>query len=242
MYVWWLVLSIKLKFIFAILYTESMRKILLSMFVFAFLIFVLSQASITSAATRYASCDGCGFCPKIITDPLTPICEITKPDPLDPTKTVNTWPGDWGSCVKCLYPDLYPQGSSPVPDNTCKTLLINEDNSLVNPMKAGRQFTMLGCISSGTQVGFNNSTGASSFVQKLLDVIFALSGGLALLYLLYGAFIILTSQADPEKLNYGRRLIYGAIAGIIITMGSVFIVNVIGSGLLRIPGFSGATP
>lgn len=218
-----------------------MRKILLWTFIFALFIFVLSHARYTNAATRFASCDGCGFCPKITNDPTSPLCELTKPDPLDATKTINTWPGDWGSCVKCLYPNLYPQGSSPVPDSTCKTLLVNDDNSAVNPMKGGRQFTMLGCINSGTEIGFNNKTGASSFVQKLLDVIFALSGGLALLYLIYGAFIILTSQADPEKLNYGRRLIYGAIVGLILTFGSVFIVNIIGSGLLRIPGFSGAT-
>jgi hypothetical protein len=97
---------------------------------------------------------------------------------------------------------------------------------------------MLGCISSGSSVGFTGEKGAPSFVQALLNVIFSLAGGLAFLYLMYGGFTVLTSQADPEKLNYGRRLIYGAIAGLIITIGSVFIVNLIGSGILRIPGFS----
>ncbi len=228
-----------------------MRKILLSFFAFILFVLVSSHTAFGADPPRYASCDACGFCPKINKlDPLNPICEITKIDPLDSTKTINTWPGDWGNCAKCLYPDLYPlsvypPGSNPpIPNTTCKTLLVDPDpekNTPLYPIKAGRQFTMLGCITSGTKVGFFESTGASSFVQKLLDVIFALAGGLALLYLIYGAFIILTSQADPEKLNYGRRLIYGAIVGLIITFGSVFIVNIIGSGLLRIPGFSGAT-
>ena len=100
---------------------------------------------------------------------------------------------------------------------------------------------MLGCITSGSSVGFTGQTGAPTFVQALLNVLFSLAGGLAFLYLMYGAFIILTSQADPERLNYGRRLIYGAIAGLIITIGSVFAVNLIGSGILHIPGFSGTT-
>ena len=72
-------------------------------------------------------------------------------------------------------------------------------------------------------------------------MIFSLAGGLAFIYLMYGGFIILTSQADPEKLNYGKRLLYGAGVGLIITIGSVFIVNFVGSGILKIPGFTGAT-
>ncbi len=201
------------------------------------LVIIISPRT-TLAVDRYATCDGCGLCPNIIVDPLTPICEVTKPDPLDNTKIINAWPGDWGNCVKCLYPNLYPPSSNPVPNNECKTLLVNPDNSPLYPMTGGRQFTMLGCINSGTQVGFNNNTGASSFVQKLIEVITGFAGGLALLYLMYGAFIILTSQADPEKLNYGRRLIYGAITGLIITLSAVFIVNLIGLKILRIPGFS----
>jgi len=108
------------------------------------------------------------------------------------------------------------------------------------PVKTGRQFTMLGCITSGSTVGFTDKSGAPSFVQAMLNVLFTFAGGLAFLYLMYGGFIILTSQADPERLNYGRRLIYGSIIGLIFTFGSVFIVNLIGSGILKIPGFNGA--
>jgi len=219
-----------------------MRKIFLPVVAFIFFGFILAQSSF-AAIKRYATCDACGLCP--IIDVESGTCTVTKPDPADATKTINLWPGDWGSCVKCLYPSLYPSGN-PVPNNNCKTLLVDGTTNLPqNPVKTGRQFTMLGCITSGTSVGFNNTEGdqggARSFVQKLLDVIFSLAGGLAFLYLMYGAFIILTSQADPERLNYGRRLIYGAIAGLIITVASVFIVNLIGSGILHIPGFTGAT-
>ena len=212
-----------------------MRKIFISVFAF-FLFCILFSTSSFAAGERYASCDACGFFP-IIQNGDSPICTATKQDPNDATKTINLWPGDWERCATCLYPSLYPSGATTPPN--CDTLLVNEDNSPVNEVMAGRQFTMLGCITSGTEVGFFSPTGASSFVQKLLDVIFALAGGFAFLYLMYGGFIILTSQADPEKLNYGRRLIYGAIVGLIITLASVFIVNIIGSGFLKIPGFSG---
>jgi len=68
------------------------------------------------------------------------------------------------------------------------------------------------------------------------------TGGIALLMLMYGGFLILTSQAEPERLNYGRRVVTGAVIGLIFALGSVFIVNIIGSGILRLPGFGGAAP
>ncbi len=173
--------------------------------------------SITSAP-RYATCDACGLC-------ASSTCEI------------DFVPGDWARCVKCLYPDSFSANSTPDPTD-CATLLIDEKTNLpATPVKLGRQYTLLGCITSGSGVGFE--TGAPSVVQVMLNGIFSLSGGIAFLYLMYGGFIILTSQADGEQLNYGKRLITGSIVGIIITLASVFFVNLIGSGILKIPRFSG---
>lgn len=201
-----------------------MRKIFSILFLL--LIFVVAVPRSSFAATkRFATCDACGLCPKIVNG-KTPSC------------TVDFVPGDWKRCVKCLYPAKFPATSNPSPTN-CDTLLIDDATNLAKfPVKVGRQFTMLGCITSGTGVGFKD--GAPSFVQAMLNVIFTLSGGLAFLYLMYGGFTILTSQADPEKLNYGRRLITGSIIGLVFTIGSVFLVNLIGSGILHIPGFGGA--
>jgi hypothetical protein len=206
-----------------------MRKIILSVITVAILGFFLSKTSY--ASIRYTTCDACGLCPSVVNGPSSS-CVVDA-------KQV---PGDWKSCVKCIYPALYPAGSTPDPA-PCSTLIVDPTTNLAkNLPKAGRQFTMLGCITSGSSVGFVGQAGAPTFVQVLLNVIFSLSGGLAFLYLMYGGFIILTSQADPEHLNYGRRLIYGSVVGLVLTLGSVFLVNLIGSGILHIPGFGGATP
>ena len=203
-----------------------MRRIILS-FLFLAVLYTISTKTSFAAVRRYATCDACGLCPTI--DVMAGTCEAALPQ----------IPGDWGSCAKCLYPSLYPTGTPLNPSN-CATLEIKEDNTPVYPIAVDQQFTMLGCISSGA--GFASPTGAPTFVQVLLNVLFSLAGGLAFLYLMYGGYIILTSQADPERLNYGRRLIYGAIAGLIITISSVFIVNFVGSGVLKIPGFTGIAP
>ncbi|MFH0773606.1 MAG: hypothetical protein V1922_04830 [bacterium] len=206
-----------------------MRAFFLS--VVAFIFFCLITSTTSHAATRYATCDACGLCPTIDVQSGTCIVDAKQ------------LPGDWRNCAKCLY-GISPPSAPTLPG--CDTLVIKPDNTPSKPVRKGVQFTLLGCISSGTSVGFDDNQnggqrGAPSFVQALLNVVFSLAGGLAFLYLMYGGFVILTSQADPERLNYGRRLIYGAIVGLIITISSVFVVNLIGSGILHIPGFNGAT-
>ena len=141
----------------------------------------------------------------------------------------NPAPQSWPACQKCLYPNI---SSDP---STMESLIIDPVTNLPPPPTAGKQYTFLGCLGGGG--GFTNEGAAGEVVQSLLNIIFSISGGIAFLYLLYGSFIIATSQSNPEKLNYGKRVVYGAIAGLIFTLGSVFVVNFIASGILKIPGF-----
>ena len=132
-------------------------------------------------------------------------------------------PSTWEKCRQCLYPN-----ANPTP-TIGDTLRIYDSSTNAGPTPyPSKAFTGIGCI---------NATQAS-FSQTLLNIIFSISGGIAFLYFLYGAFIIATSQDDGEKLNYGRRLVYGAIIGLIIILSSFLIVNFIASGVLRIPGFN----
>lgn len=141
----------------------------------------------------------------------------------------NPAPQSWSACQKCLYPDINP-------DPTAKdSLEVDPETNLPTSPVPGRQYTFLGCIKSGD--GFSSEGAAGGIVQTLLNTIFSVAGGIAFLYLIYGAFIIATSQSNPERLNYGRRVVYGAITGLIFTLGSVFVVKSIASGILKIPGF-----
>lgn len=146
----------------------------------------------------------------------------------------NTPPSSWGKCAACLYGIT---DSDPASNTTLKI-----DPSTNSPPKAlpGKMYTQLGCI--GTNLGgFENQGAAGNVVQTLLNTIFSVVGGIGLLFIIYGAFIILTSQANPERLNYGKRLVYGAIVGVIFSLSAVFIVNLIASGILKIPGFGSST-
>lgn len=145
----------------------------------------------------------------------------------------NPPPQSWPSCQKCLYPDINPDPS------VMDSLKVDELTNLPPAAAPGRQYTFLGCLGGGG--GFTEEGAAGSVVQSLLNIIFAAAGGIAFLYLIYGSFIIATSQADPGRLNYGRRVVYGAISGLIFTLASVFIVKFIASGILKVPGFGETT-
>lgn len=192
------------------------------------------------AVERFATCDACGYCPEVINGDLPSCVEIIPQNAATPP--INKSPGNWKPCVRCLYPDLYPTTSDPDPA-ACDTVRINPDTNMPPTPYIGRQYTMIGCLTSDGGFGNNTGSGASSFVQALFDLlVFRIMGGIAFLYLLYGAFLVLTSRAEPERLNFGKRVIIAAVVGLIFALSSVFIVNLIGSGILRLPGFTGTAP
>ncbi len=142
----------------------------------------------------------------------------------------NPPPSNWAQCAACIYPDVTDPASN-------KTLLVDpQDNTPPTPAP-GKQFTMLGCLGSNSSGGFETPGAVGGVVQSVLNLIFKTVGGLAFITLLYGSFIVITSQGNTERLIYGKKVIYGAIVGVIFALASVFIVNTLASGILKIPGF-----
>lgn len=126
-------------------------------------------------------------------------------------------PSNWQSCRDCLYPQLKGPAESNV---TLKGVPQPDQN---------HYYTMLGCL----------STQPAEFAGQITRVFFALVGGIAFLFLLYGAGIIATSQANPERLNYGKRVVYASLTGLFFVLFSTFIIRFIAVDLLKIPGFGG---
>lgn len=174
-----------------------------------FLVFLSLGFSVVAQAPtsgpRFAACDLCGYCPP------------NKP------------PQSWSACQKCLYPNINPNPTAR------ESLRIDPTTNLPVTPAPGRQYTFLGCITTGA--GSFQEGGAAGVVQTLLRTVFSIVGGVAFLYLIYGSFVIVSSQNNPEKLNYGRRLVYGAIIGLVFSLMSVLIVNLLANQVLKIPGF-----
>ncbi len=88
--------------------------------------------------------------------------------------------------------------------------------------------TALGCIST-------DATGGG-FVSSLLAIIIGLGGGVALLLILYGVFIVTSSAGIPEKLKSGNEIITSAVAGLLFIIMAIFLTNLIGIKILALPG------
>ncbi|MFQ5452388.1 MAG: pilin [Candidatus Paceibacterota bacterium] len=128
-------------------------------------------------------------------------------------------PSDWESCRRCLYPTQAKEGG---PASNNKTLIgIPEPDS-------SHFYTDFGCI----------STSPGEFTAQITSFFFSIIGGIAFLYFLYGSGVIATSRADPERLNYGKRIVYGSIIGLLFAIFSVFIIRFLSTSL-GLPGIGG---
>jgi len=90
--------------------------------------------------------------------------------------------------------------------------------------------TAIGCIPIdfvGRTVGF--------FLQWAIGI----GGGVVFMLVVLGAAMILTSAGRPERMKAGRELIVSAIAGMLLIVFSVFLMNVLGVNVLQLPGFGG---
>lgn len=76
------------------------------------------------------------------------------------------------------------------------------------------------------------------FVSKTYGIGLGLIGGVALLFIIFGGYIILTSAGDPAKLSSGKSFIYYAIAGLLLAILGYVFIQVIAVDILQIPGFS----
>lgn len=90
-------------------------------------------------------------------------------------------------------------------------------------------WTAFGCLETTPQ----------GFINWLLPATIGIAGGIAFLLMLWGAFNVVTSTGNPDKLNNGKEIIASAIAGLLMILFSVFLLKLIGVDILGIPGFGG---
>lgn len=92
----------------------------------------------------------------------------------------------------------------------------------------GGVFSGIGCI----------KTDASKFIQEtVFGLGIGLAGGFSLLCIIYAAFMMQSSQGNPEKLKKAQEMITSCIMGLMLIIFSVFILKLIGVNILKIQGF-----
>lgn len=97
------------------------------------------------------------------------------------------------------------------------------------------------CVAGGgawAAIGPNNCipTDPSGFAAEIIKILFGLAGGVAFLLIIYGAFICITSQGNPQKAQACRETITSAIVGLLMLIFALFIVRLIFGPIGIIPG------
>lgn len=121
-------------------------------------------------------------------------------------------------------------GTGPALTDACKTDPEKCTLAGGDPCDGGKGIkTAIGCI----------HTDPAGFVKDFLTFITAISGGLAFLMMLLGAFQMITSAGNPETLQAGKDRFSSAIIGLLMVILAVLFLKIIGVDILNLPGFTG---
>lgn len=125
-----------------------------------------------------------------------------------------------------------------VPDSVTSTKICkpgdpsctNSGSTVCTPIGSTKEGikTQLGCI----------PTEPKDFVATVLRFTLGIGGGLAFLMMLLGAFQMITSAGNPDTLNAARERMTSAIIGLLMIIFAVLLLQIIGVGILNIPGFT----
>ncbi|MFA6081106.1 MAG: hypothetical protein WC741_01735 [Patescibacteria group bacterium] len=102
---------------------------------------------------------------------------------------------------------------------------------------------LAGCLRCSSQNGMWTGMGCLSLDLGTLIGGFVLTsgigigGGFALLCIIYAAFMMQSSEGNPEKLKKAQEMITSCIMGLMLIIFSIFIMKLIGVNILKIPGF-----
>lgn len=88
-------------------------------------------------------------------------------------------------------------------------------------------WTAVGCISQDPR----------SMISKIINIGIGILGGIFLLRVLAAGFTLTISQGDVKKTSEAKEMITESIIGVIFVIFSVTILQFIGAGVLKIPGF-----
>jgi len=88
-------------------------------------------------------------------------------------------------------------------------------------------WTAVGCIPSNPE----------SVIKTVITIGLGIGGGVVLIMILAGSFMLSVSQGDPNKTKEAKEIITSAIIGLLFVIFSVTILQFIGVTILHIPGF-----
>jgi hypothetical protein len=91
----------------------------------------------------------------------------------------------------------------------------------------GEKMTEIGCL----------PTDPIAFIARFYGIGLSLIGGVSMLFIIIGGYVILTSRGNPQQLNVGKSYIFYAIVGLLLAIFGFVFVQIIVVDLFHVPGF-----
>ena len=97
-------------------------------------------------------------------------------------------------------------------------------------------WTAVGCIPVRAASG-DATQSVTLMIRSFVTIGLGLAGGVLVLMVLAGSFLLSTSQGDLKRVEEGKSLISSAVIGMLFVIFSVTILRFIGVDILQLPGF-----
>jgi glucose uptake protein GlcU len=94
-----------------------------------------------------------------------------------------------------------------------------------------------GVNETSTELGCIPNT-VPGFVGRFYSIGLGLIGGVAIIFIIYGGYILMTSQGRPDRISNGKSYITYAIIGLLLAIFGYILIQVVAINILHIPGFS----
>lgn len=155
----------------------------------------------------------------------------------------------------CGAGDLVAQGSFTINNSTsnpgggttspAETVVVPSATPCTDPKKctSGGGKEAEGCTDDKNNPGVATAIGCihtkpEALVKDFLTFTVAVGGGIAFLMMLLGAFGMITSAGNPDALKAATDRFTSAIIGLLFVIFAVLLMQIIGVGILAIPGFT----
>ena len=78
----------------------------------------------------------------------------------------------------------------------------------------------------------------TGFATSLYGIGLSFIGVVALLFIVYGGFLILTSQGDAYQIRRGKAYITYSIIGVVLAIAGYALYQILAIDVIKIPGFT----
>ena len=78
----------------------------------------------------------------------------------------------------------------------------------------------------------------TGFATSLYGIGLSFIGIVALLFIVYGGFLIMTSQGNFDQLRRGKAYITYSIVGVVLAISGYALYQILAIDVIKIPGFS----